>query len=477
MTSPVRIADGCCAAPSFGSGPRSRVRTLDFGRGVCDPIRTLVETRIVRDESGERMELPGVKLTVVDGPDRGTEVVAKRGRVQIGTAADADLVLTDTSVSRRHLEVRLAGPRMIVRDHSSTNGTRVDGVQVLEAVIASGALLQVGETTVRVSAVDEPIVIPLSTRRSFGSLLGSSPAMREVFSILERVAPTEATVLVTGETGTGKELVAEAVHDASPRSEGPFVALDCGAVSASLMESELFGHVRGAFTGAIGDRRGVFEEAEGGTLFLDELGELPLDLQPKLLRALEKREVRRVGESRPRKIDVRVVAATNRDLASEVNKGSFREDLYFRLAVVEVKLPPLRARPEDIPTLVTHFVQRLRPDAPPPSAELLARLSKKAWPGNVRELRNAVERALALSGETQLGGSETSAASSGLLAAVLAMPYKEGFDRWVAEFERAYLEEALRAAGGSVSEAARRSGVTRRHIQRLMKRHGSSRET
>lgn len=453
----------------------ARGRALDFGRVVCDPTDTVVETRIVRDESGERMELPGVKLTVVDGPDRGTEVVAKRGRVQIGTASDADLVLTDTSVSRRHLEVRLAGPHMIVRDHSSTNGTRVDGVQVLEAVISSGALLQVGETTVRVSAVDEPVVIPLSTRQSFGSLLGGSPAMREVFSILERVAPTEATVLVTGETGTGKELVAEAVHDASARSEGAFIALDCGAVSASLMESELFGHVRGAFTGAIGDRRGVFEEADGGTLFLDELGELPLDLQPKLLRALEKREVRRVGESRPRKIDVRVVAATNRDLASEVNKGAFREDLYFRLAVVEVKLPPLRARREDIPTLVTHFVKRLMPDAPPPSAELLARLSKKAWPGNVRELRNAVERALALGGATQLGGDE-SAPASGLLAAVLAMPYKEGLDRWVAEFERAYLEEALRASGGSVSEAARRSGVTRRHIQRLMKRHGSSRE-
>ncbi len=422
------------------------------------------------------MELPGVKLTVVDGPDRGTEVVAKRGRVQIGTAKDADLVLTDTAVSRRHVEVRLAGPRMIVRDHSSTNGTRVDGVQVLEAVISSGALLQVGETTVRVSAVDEPIVIPLSTKQSFGSLLGGSPAMREVFSILERVAPTEATVLVTGETGTGKELVAEAVHDASPRAEGPFIALDCGAVSASLMESELFGHVRGAFTGAIGDRRGVFEEADGGTLFLDELGELPLDLQPKLLRALEKREVRRVGESRARKINVRVVAATNRDLASEVNKGSFREDLYFRLAVVEVKLPPLRARREDIPTLVTHFVKRLRPDAPAPAPELLSRLAKKAWPGNVRELRNAVERVLALGG-TQATSGEAAPPSDGLLGAVLAMPYKEGLERWVGEFERAYLQEALRAAGGSVSEAARRSGVTRRHIQRLMKRHGLSRDS
>ncbi|MGE0784739.1 MAG: sigma 54-interacting transcriptional regulator [Sandaracinaceae bacterium] len=432
------------------------------------------ETRVVKDEVGVHLELPGIKLTVLEGPDRGAEITARRGVVRVGTASDNDLTLADNAISRRHAELRLRGPDVLLRDLGSTNGTTVDGVRVLEAFISPSSLIRLGDTCIRVSPVDEPIVVPLSSRERFGKLLGSSAAMRQAFALLERAAPTEATILIEGETGTGKELAAEGIHDTSTRSEGPFVAIDCGAVSANLIESELFGHVRGAFTGAVSDRRGVFEEAQGGTLFLDEIGELPLDLQPKLLRVLEKREIRRVGESRARPIDVRVVAATNRDLAVEVNQGTFREDLFFRLAVVRVRLPPLRSRRDDIPRLVRHFVERLRPDAPTPSPELVAALARKSWPGNVRELRNAVERALALVDPATSEGAPAEAASSGQdarLAELLSMPMKEGLDRWVAYFEQEYVKLAL-DRHGSVSAAARAAGVNRRHIQRLMKRHG-----
>jgi len=303
------------------------------------------------------LSLPGIKLTVLEGPERGREVTATRGVVRVGGARDNDLVLSDDAVSRRHLEIRLRKDEVRVVDLGSTNGTTVDGVHIVEAVLSAASLIRLGASAIRVTPIDEPVAIALSSRERFGALLGRSVAMREVFSVLERVAPTDATVIVEGETGTGKELAAEAIHAHSPRAEGPFVAIDCGAIPPNLIEAELFGVVRGAFTGAVSDRRGVFEEADLGTLFLDEIGELPLELQPKLLRALEKREIRRVGATQPRKVDVRVVAATNRDLAVEMNRGSFREDLFFRLAVVSVKLPPLRARRDDIPLLVRHFVE------------------------------------------------------------------------------------------------------------------------
>jgi DNA-binding NtrC family response regulator len=422
---------------------------------------------------GEWLELPGLKLTVVEGPDRGRESVARRGVVRIGSSTDNDLVLTDGAVSRRHLEVRLRGDEVHVVDLDSTNGTLVDGVRVMEAVLSPASLIRVGSTAIRVTPVEEPVVVPLSPRTSFGALLGTSPAMREAFSVLERAAPTEATVLITGETGTGKELAAEAVHAHSPREGGPFVTIDCGAIAASLVESELFGHVRGAFTGAIADRKGAFEEADGGTLFLDEIGELPLELQPKLLRVLEKREVRRVGSTQPRKVNVRVVAATNRDLAAEVNVGNFREDLYFRLAVVHVKLPPLRQRKMDIPFLVHHFIERFAPGSAPLSDEMVAALSSRSWPGNVRELRNAVERAVAMSAPAAAEGEPPADASlHRSMQSHFGLPIKEAIERWSEAFERAYLEHVLHLSRGSVSGAARLAGVNRKYIQRLLKRHG-----
>jgi transcriptional regulator with GAF, ATPase, and Fis domain len=416
------------------------------------------------------LALPGAKLEVVEGPDQGRAVTACARVVRVGKAPDNDLVLSDESVSRHHCEVRLRGSEVRLVDLGSTNGTTVDGVRAVEVILSSASLIRLGSTSIRVSAVSEPLRIELSRRDRFGGLLGTGAAMREVFSVLERVAPSEATVLLEGESGTGKELAAEGIHAHSARVDGPFVTVDCGAIAEGLIESELFGHVRGAFTGAIGDRVGLFEQAHGGTLFLDEVGELPLALQPKLLRALEKRQVRRVGSSETHPIDVRVVAATNRDLAVEVNRGTFREDLFFRLAVVRVKLPPLRQRAEDVPMLVRHFVDCLAPDRVDLSAELVGSLAQRSYPGNVRELRNAVERALALASNKLSDAPGTPAPSD--LDALIELPFKEGSRRLTEEFERRYLERAMRLSGGSVSGAARIAGLSRRHVHNLLRRHG-----
>ena len=434
-----------------------------------------LSTRVITDQSQlKHFTLPGIKLSVIAGPARGKEIIARRGIIRVGTSEDNDLVINDDSVSRRHLELRLRGDEIRAVDLRSTNGTTINGVKIREAIVEAGAIIKVGDTELRTAAVQEPVTIPLSSQTHFGGLLGKSSAMRQVFGILERVAPSEATVLIQGETGTGKEVTAEAIHSHSSRAEGPFMTIDCGAIAANLVESELFGHAKGAFTGAMTERRGVFEDADGGTLFLDEIGELPLEMQPKLLRALETRTIRRLGETRSRPIDVRVVAATNRDLAEEVNRGTFREDLFFRLAVVQVELPPLRQRREDIPALVRHFINRFAPDSPAPSKELMSNLAAQPWTGNVRELRNAVERALALSvpgpNHTEQETSEANADEA--MSFLFGLPIKEATEKWTSDFERKYLEHALQKSGGSVSEAARQSGVNRRYVQRLMKRLG-----
>jgi DNA-binding NtrC family response regulator len=300
--------------------------------------------------------------------------------------------------------------------------------------------------------------------------------MRRAFAVLERVAPTDATVLLQGESGTGKELAAEGLHAGSARADGPFVVFDCGAVQRELVESSLFGHVRGAFTGAVGDRAGLLEEADGGTLFLDEIGELPLDVQPKLLRALEKREVRPVGSNATRKVDVRIVAATNRSLEAEVNAGRFRADLYYRLAVVRVDLPPLRARTDDIPMLVRHFVEVLAPPGssrPRLSDRAITALSSQPWPGNVRELRNAVERALSVLGQEAFATASVPVPGGPAEDTdLLTLPLLEAKGRVLETFERRYLAEALRRNGGNVTATAREAGVNRKLIQRMMLRFG-----
>jgi DNA-binding NtrC family response regulator len=323
-----------------------------------------------------------------------------------------------------------------------------------------------------------------SSRRTFGELLGESVAMREIFAILERVAPTDVTVLVEGESGTGKELIARSIHTASPRARGPYVVFDCGSVPADLAESELFGHKRGAFSGAVGDRQGAFQRASGGTLCLDELGELPLELQPKLLRVLETQEVRPVGEDAPRKVDVRVIASTNRDLHAEAQRGRFRRDLLYRLEVVRVRMPPLRSRPEDVPMLAQHLLREDLPEGDRVQGENLAKLTAYSWPGNVRELRNVLKRAVTLARAPgaapvpferlvlNLGPASAMPVTLGgeLPGIASPMPYKEAKALLIDNFDRAYVSTLLERHDGNVQRAAEAAGLSRKHLYDLIKK-------
>lgn len=416
--------------------------------------------------------LQRVTLTVVEGPDAGRRLSLDQDPVSIGSLPDNSLVLADRTVSRRHGLILRQKNGYLLRDLGSTNGTSVNGVPVKEAYLPPDALLAFGATRVRFGLEAERVEVRPSAAHRFGDLLGESPRMREVFAVLERVAPTGVTVLVRGETGSGKELVARALHAASARRDGPLVVFDCGAVPPNLIESELFGHERGAFTGATAARAGAVEQAHGGTLLLDEVGELSLELQPKLLRVLETREVKRVGGSRTARVDIRVVAATHRDLPVEVQAGRFREDLYFRLAVVSVALPPLRERPEDIPLLADHFLRTLSGElglpAPPPFApEALARLKGHPWPGNIRELRNVLEAALAVG-----GGRPITAAALVFPGAAASSPLPAPGASSLADVERATILETLRATGGNRKRAARILGIAVSTLHEKIKRYG-----
>jgi transcriptional regulator with PAS, ATPase and Fis domain len=421
------------------------------------------------------------RISVIAGPDAGTTIESAGALVRIGTAPDNDLVLRDDTVSRRHCEIECATAGVRVRDVGSTNGVWLGGIRVLDAVIGGplrSTTLAVGDTQITVTRLEETVERLQATSTRFGDVLGASPRMRELFADLDRIAATDLTLLIEGETGTGKDAIAEAVHRASARAEGPFVVFDCGAVAPNLAESELFGHERGAFTGAVGSRAGVFEEAHRGTLFLDEIGELPKDLQPKLLRALEKREVRRLGSSKTIGFDVRIIAATNRKMTAEVARGSFREDLYFRLAGTHVSVPPLRERVSDLSILVEHFLSLEDPprsvhEVPP---EVWEMLRAHRWPGNVRELRNACrrlfvtpERVIAPGGSASPVSVEPAAAEPANLLP-LRVARREASDA----FERSYVAAILRKTGGNVSRGASIAEVSRQMLQKLMRKHGLS---
>jgi DNA-binding NtrC family response regulator len=423
--------------------------------------------------AGGNLALRSCVLVVLEGPDRGLRVPLSTGATQVGTAIGSAARLHDPTVSRVHCELHLRRDGVRVVDCGSTNGTFIDGVRVRDADVGAGSLVRIGATVMRIEIGDDAIEVPLSPRDRLGEMLGGSVEMRRVYAIIERVAPTDATVLVQGETGSGKELVAREVHVASRRAAGPFVAVDCGGIAQNVIESELFGHVRGAFSGAVSDRKGLFEDASGGTLFLDEIGELPLALQGKLLRVLETREVRRVGGNKVRQVDVRVIAATNRPLAVAVNEGAFREELYHRLAVVEIRVPPLRSRREDIPMLAAHFYESFGATGGVPP-ELLSTMLTRAWPGNVRELRNFVQRYVSL---RAVSGAPASAPVPALPPGIEAlipvhMPLKEAKDAWVDQFETVYVRTLLQSTGGNVTRAAEAAGISRRFLQRIMARTG-----
>ena len=447
----------------------ARERSTDESERAPDSSSAFKTVQLTHERERGRAVVAPLELCVRGGPDSGTKFRALGGRTVVGLHPRADMVLTDPTVSRFHVEVSIESERISVRDLGSKNGTKLDGVWIEKAYARIGSRLTLGCTEIEICLGLAPIEVEVAREQRFGEMVGESVAMREVFATLAKAARSDATLLVSGETGTGKELAAEAVHAASARRDGPFVIVDCGAIPATLIESELFGHERGAFTGATSSREGAFEAARGGTIFLDEVGELPLDLQPKLLRALEGKHVKRVGGNEHVNVDARVIAATNRNLRTEVNERRFRADLYYRLAVVEVRVPPLREHPSDIPLLVESILESLgvadRPEANILRSEsALAALQKNPWPGNVRELRNHVERSIALQVHPDAPIAEPAKAKSPELKAA-----RQSFVR---EFERRYLEQLLDEHGGNVSAAARTAGVDRRYLYRLLWRHG-----
>jgi len=445
----------------------------ETGPGGCyDPVVALDGT--LTSANRDRRQVSRWRIEVTAGPSRGHVHQFGTGTIRIGSAAGNDLVLDDPRISRNHLEIDAMPNGLRVRDLGSKNGTFLQGSRVGAIDLPpAGAVLTLGDSELALRPDDEPDPVAISAREQCGRLIGRTEVMRALFGRIERVAHSDATVLIHGETGTGKELVAEALHELGPRAERPFVVVDCSAIPRDLIESELFGHVRGAFTGASADRRGAFERAQGGTIFLDEIGELAVDLQPKLLRVLEARTLRPVGGDTEVELDVRVIAASLRDLRALVAAKAFREDLFFRLSVVDLEVPPLRAHRDDVPLIVDQFLREL--GAPPIGAGSLATLMRFDWPGNVRQLRNVIERAVALagSGPPVIRDEDLVAPSAELSPSKLfELPYKVAKDEMLAQFTREYLEALLARHGGNVSAAAREAKIDRNWIVALAKRHG-----
>jgi transcriptional regulator with GAF, ATPase, and Fis domain len=455
-------------------------------------------------DGAPRLHLRRCRL-VIDGEEHTFE----KGEIRIGAMDDNDLVLRDETVSRYHCKIVQEESGYVLLDLGSTNGTFINRVRIREAFLKPGCTVHLGQTEAKFHAGEEEVEIVPSRKDRCGDIIGRHQKLREIYAIIEKIAPTNTTVVIEGETGTGKEVVAQTIHKLSARAQGPMMVFDCGAVPENLIESELFGHEKGSFTGAIMTRQGLFEMADGGTIFLDELGELPLDLQPKLLRALEQREIRRVGAGKQIKVDVRILAATNRNLEDEVRAGRFRQDLFYRLSVVRLVLPPLRDRMEDIPLLVKHFLKvhpyNRAPDGTP-RVKSLARdametLQGYRWPGNVRELVNTVERAVSFADGEIIEARDlpehirdtvrphrTATAPPQLVdlreqreiratppAAPSPAPadstFKDAKEKWVSSFERDYIVQLLKKNHGNISHAAREADIDRKYFRKLMKKY------
>ena len=444
-----------------------------------------IKTIFVEDQAAAR-ELQRAVVAIVEGPDSGKKFEINRQKTYIGRSSVCDITLSDPAISGNHLEVEAIEGGYLLRDLESTNGTFMGDTRITGLYLHPGCRFRVGANVMEFRSLRDVVSIPLSQSQHFGHVCGRSLAMRELFATLEKVAPSDLTVLVEGETGTGKERVARSIHDQSRRTSRPYVVLDCSSIPKDLMESVVFGHEKGAFTGAVATRKGAFEQADTGTIFLDEVGELDIHLQPKLLRVLESRELKRVGGDRTIKADVRVVAATNRDLRSMVADGAFREDLYFRLSVIQVELPPLRDRLDDVIVLAGELLEALDPKSrfderltlSPGAVETLR---KHNWPGNVRELKNVLERAASLADGPLLQSHDLflmgSVAPPSLAPKATSFnfdpeaDYKSAKQAVLDDFESRYLEALMERNDGNISGAARESGLTRYHLRELLKKH------
>ncbi|HYO70205.1 MAG TPA: sigma 54-interacting transcriptional regulator [Archangium sp.] len=438
-------------------------------------------TEVLVLESRTTLKLRKCRIQVSAGPDDGKALVSDKERLRCGAHPTNDLVLAeDRTASRHHFEIINTERGWLLVDLNSTNGTFLDGRRIERAYLSAGAQIRAGSSTLTFAPIDEEVTVEPDREGELCGLVGQSVKMRQVFALIKKIAPMDVSVIIGGETGTGKELVAQAIHELSGRKKGPLVVLDCGAIPPNLIESELFGHEKGSFTGAMAARPGAFERAHGGTIFLDELGELRLDLQPKLLRVLENREVRRVGGNDTLEVDCRVIAATNRDLPKEIAAGNFREDLFFRLSVINLQLPPLRERREDIPLILKrgladpevmarHGRKRISPEA-------LSLLMAYAWPGNVRELMNVLSHVLAFSdGEEvlpeHLPPRVRGQQREGPLPFNEHLTFKDAKEQLLENFEREYVTSVLTRCEGNLSRAARESGLHRKSIERLVKKY------
>ncbi len=474
-------------------------------------------TTVFEGERATVRRLRKGKLVVISGADQGQEVEIVKTRCSGGRSIINDLVIADKAVSGTHFEIIARDDGYRLRDLNSRNGVFIGELRVREVYLRPSTIFRIGHTQIQFQPLEDMVEIELSKKDRFDRVIGTSANMREIFAQLEKVSPSDLTVMITGETGTGKELIARAIHNASGRANRPFVVLDCGSIPKELIESTLFGHEKGSFTGAVGQHHGCFEQANGGTIFLDEIGELDITLQPKLLRVLEQREIKRVGGDRTIKVDVRVLAATNRDLRAEVNGGNFREDLYFRLSVVHVEMPPLRERPEDVPMIAQVFLRDVasrRGITMSFSQDAMHALKGHSWPGNVRELRNVVERAAALSDgpvitrsdlvfgressvivshDLAQAGADAARSAAAQMSGVqppiprdgpasfdpaLLKPglgFKSAKQTVVDAFETAYLAVLLERNEGNITRSAQEAGLTRYHLRELLKRHNLNR--
>lgn len=440
------------------------------------------KTKIIRwEEQASKLTLSKCKLTMLTGDNNGKDYVLSRPVIQVGTKKENDIVVKDDTMSRHHFEIHQTKDGYLLKDPGSLNGVFINGVRVKEAFLLAGSVIRAGKSEMKFLPQDETFEITPSKKTRFVNLIGGSTAMRKIYTIIEKIAPTDATIIIEGESGTGKELIAAAIHAKSKRSKRPFVVFDCGAVAENLIESEMFGHEKGAFTGASTQRQGVFELGNGGTVFLDEIGELNIELQPKLLRVLESRTIKRVGADRHLDVDCRVVAATNRNLEAEIKKGNFREDLFYRLNVVPIYLPPLRKRKEDVPMLVDFFLElhnqhseSNKVEGISPSAMEL--LQSYDWPGNVRELKNTIERALSMRDGDQISVDDIPErvrmpVTKAELDIRDDLGFKEAKELWVASFEKQYLEDILQKNANNISAAAKEAGIDRKSVQRLIKKY------